>query len=221
MNFTFSASKFYSVAKYHAMVWKPDNNYDNINVGTDPFWNTGLIVTTGGGDFDDNNPESQFPHNTLAVQTSFGGQWLNFCLYFPQHTFFHSNDKPSKSNSNPVAQSNGDNSTMYSNNNIKLISTVNSTGLYLRNDFHKTMFVEVPKEDLVNILDKTLNGTSPKGFRNNQSPYTSEPLLGNYMYRNHTNSNVTVQQLNTNVSYFYKGHDTSDCILYLNSLSLI
>lgn len=221
MNYKFSASKYYSVAKYHPLDWKPGNNEDNIDNGTDPFWNTGLIVTSGGGNWDDANPDYQFPHNTIANGSSFGAQWLNFCLYFPQHTFYHSDDKSTKSNQNPITgyADNAQNNVMYftSENTIPLISATIGTARYLRNDWHKTMFVEVPKEDILTILENP----TPKGFRSNQSPYTVDPLIGNYMYKNSVNVTPAITALNTNVAYFYKGHDTADCFLYLNSLGLV
>lgn len=223
MNFKFVASKYYSIAKHHALSFNSGGGYfyDNINQGTDQFWNTGTITVTGGGDADDSNPDYGLQRNTTMTGGAFAGQWLNFCLYFPQHTFYYSDDKESKSNDNPVSRPDGDDNTMYLGNTIRLISKTTNTSTYLRNDFHKTMFVEVPKEDIINILDKTIKGTTTKGFRNNQSPYTSDPLIGNYMYRNRTNTTPQITILNTNTSYFYKGHDTADCILYLNSLGLI
>lgn len=99
-HFTFQSGKIYSVSKFNATIGHNDNyssgflngsnrgfnKYDNINTIKElPYRKVGLILTSG----------TEFPYNMSHKETSdndsskiyrkwFGGNWLNFAIYFPQ-----------------------------------------------------------------------------------------------------------------------------------------
>ncbi|NJO63400.1 MAG: hypothetical protein HC836_35865 [Richelia sp. RM2_1_2] len=196
----FSASTIYSISKFHALNFRNNSTGPIVNtLPLDPFNNVGVIVTDAV--FDADNPSYQFPSNggTDLGYAAFGAEWINFTLHFPQHTYFirnqsadrHSNDSPTF---NPTTR------FFYLDNTQKLLGSDTNTINMLRGDFHKTKFIVVPREDIVNIAN---NAFDLKGFRSNQAPFISDPLIG------------TDYQGTGIVKYFYRGIGLSDCIAFL------
>jgi hypothetical protein len=111
--FTFESSKYYSLARFHGLVFCCEDaganrggnpyedsqmNYDSnkgfwghdvINTGNAyPFWNSGIMFTNNMGQDYTENDQFQFPWNTYAQSNSsykaFGAQWLNLTIYLQQ-----------------------------------------------------------------------------------------------------------------------------------------
>lgn len=202
--YTFNGGELYSVAKFHHLLFN-DGGGDTPNINNlDFFNNVGIIVVSNDGGFPDTNSSFQFPTNGNRNTTSvFGGEWLNFCIHFPQQGFVNREGNDRKTNSHWTSQPN---SFHFINNNTQLIaSNVRDTIAMARNDTNQTSFIKVPKEDIINIL----SSPTPKGFRNIDVPYVLDPLIG------------VEYKSNASIKYFYKGFDTADCIIFLNSLGLV
>ncbi len=161
-HYTFQGGKMYSVAKYHPLNYRDDdsNTYtDRLDV--DPFWNVGIILTDD--IYASENSVVQFPTNGVNNNNAnvFGAEYLNFSLYFPQHTYFRLDE-------NIDDRVHGNNNTNAENyhrfyyvteyNNQLLLANTSGTTRMLRNDFHKTYIIEVPKEDIVALLNDTNKG---------------------------------------------------------------
>jgi hypothetical protein len=204
---SFVNGKIYSVAKFHWLSYAdspPDTDFPSYNdPSLDPFWNTGIISTAP--DALDTNPLYQFPTNSGTV---FGGEWMNFLLYFPQFTYYIRNQELERhSNNNPTYN----NSTRYyfNDNSQKLVGGLLNTKNYLRNDFHQTTFIEIPREDVLNILNHTLDGSCTLGFKNTDSPFDLNPLIGDY-------------KGNDSTKFFYKGLGAAaDIFLFLREKNII
>jgi len=199
----FTASTIYSIAKFHDLDYRDDddNNFKN-NLNADPFWNVGVIVTDPV--FDADNPSFQFPSTgtTNAGHTAFGGDWMNFSLYFPQNTYFIRNQSADR-HGNDSATFNPTTRFYYLDNAQKILATDFNTRNILRGDYHRTKFIEVPREDVINIAN---NAATLKGFINNITPpFNTNPLIGNYAKKSSVSTG----------SFFYRGIGTSDCIEFL------
>lgn len=208
-SYLFEGNKFYSVAKFHNLDSRNGNDDRHFNtLDIDPFWNTGIIITSSNGSFPDDNPTFEFPHNNSGTNTQFGAEWLNFCLHFPQHTYFiRKNNDDTHSNSSPTIDYLSYHP--YNDNSQKIVGSKLNTKWYLRSDRHQTNFIEVPLGDIINIVNQTNSNDTPKGFASNQAPYDSEPLSTN----NYEGTG--------SIKYFFKGFDEADCFVLLESLNLI
>lgn len=209
---TFTASKIYSIAKYHHLQYFDGGPFtESGKTGFDPFWNTGIMAVDN--TYSPNNSDFQFPDNGLDNFSAkmFGAEWINFTLHFPQHTYFiRTNNNDTHGNGNPTL--NQTSRHFYTDNTQKVVGSEINTKNYLRGDKHKTEFIEVPKEDIINIFNNGLNpdGSPKKGFKSTDSIFLTTPLIGTYK-----------KTASESKYYFYRGIGSSDCIQYLIDNSIV
>jgi hypothetical protein len=251
----FSGGTIYSVAKFHGTTqngYEGDDDkqfqdgifpnflhYTAVNyVGTlDLFWNVGAIITGTINDVDISD-QYEFPSNAAALNNfqSFGAQWMNFSVYFPQVGFLaagysYIKDVRGTDNFHPSMKGQAAYNEFFNKDNTQKIAAGDfNTKWFARSDLHWTDFIEVPKRDLLAI-----NQVSSKGFKDNNTdlPYT---LTGKYRNGSYIPSGAWVTTAcpykggKTNAvptngtdprTYFYKGYKTSNCIEYLISLGLV
>lgn len=83
---------------------KPTCNAPNL-LNVDSFNNVGIIIVGDNGDFLDTDSSYQFPSNgTNGGTNAFGGEWLNFCIHFPQQGFVNRGGSDRKTNSHWTSQ---------------------------------------------------------------------------------------------------------------------
>lgn len=207
-HYKFQSNKYYAVSKFNGTTDRIDNPVNSI--AGDPFWNVGVIILNTDPSIGTTNAITQFPSNGNASGgiPAFGAEWINFTLVFEQYGNGRGRGGAAEINSNVT----NDYNTFYfvDENNTQLIGgTVKGTQMFLRSDRNKNTFVEVPKADILNIIRQTEIGASTKGFKNNDPPYDSDPLVG-IDYKS-----------NGSIQYFYKGIGEADCITLLKRLSLV
>jgi hypothetical protein len=217
-NYKFKGSEYYSVARFHGLRGiDGSNNQSSNNPNIIPATNCGLILTN----FVSQPSLAEMPKTHTNIASSgadaFAIEWLNFCIYIPQITTY-----PGRLSDAAVTTylTPDDRSGNYINPNSQLIGDgEKNTQLFGRSDINRTAFIKVPKEDILNIIDKTLDGSSKQGFRNGlDSPYDTRPLIG------------TDYKSIGSTKYFYKGlsstnggivNGNADVFLYLRELGII
>jgi len=226
--YTFTNGNYYSVAKYNTLDFN-ENSGSGLNgidiLDRDPFNNVGIIATGGQGDFPDTNTSYQHPTNgKRGMLDMFGSQWLNFCIYFIQQGYVNRDEGDRRTNSQWTTFTDGSHFT--DPNNQLVASYVRNTAMFARNDRHQTTFINIPKNDIINILNEY---PDLKGFTNTQIPtvvldgqyangINSNPITGGY--GGYLNGNSTTPTKDPKY-YFYRGFDTADCLEYLIRLNLI
>ena len=229
-HYIFQGSKFYSIARFMGTRGitgtNPGDTHTQFtnNLNTDPNLNVGLVIAQGGGS-GANAPYYEFPSNlTLSSDSNpkrqlFGVEWLNFCAYFPQITYYPGRITNDGNAGVTTYMTTEDSSTFFLNDNAQLIAdSKKNTKWFGRSDINRTAFINVPKEDILNIITQTELGVSPQGFYNTQPPYNMNPLIG------------TDYKGLTGTKYFYKGlsstnevaiNGNADVFLYMRSLNII
>jgi hypothetical protein len=259
-NYRFQANKFYSVSRFQPIVFHSSTGDDNndttqffdkdaINVpyNQDPFWSSGIIVTSDYSDF--TNSTAQFPTNVQLASglKGFGSNWMNLSIYFPQTGYLgrgysHVNYVRSATLvqfqfASGAGGSDAHNNWYYFTNNTQAIAGGQFNTIWMaRSDQHWTDFIEVPTKDI-----KAMVTVTSKGFTNNQlGSYTLQGKYRNGIYKPTGWSQPTPFAYDGNGtypisgkidgkptngqdpnSYFYKGFNTSDCIKFLFELGLI
>ena len=256
-HFKFQANKFYSVSRFQPTVFHSSTNDDNdnttrffshdaINVphNQDPYWQPGIIITDDYQDYE--NSSAEFPSNTVTNGglSSFGSNWMNLSIYFPQIGYLsngyayvdyvRSADLFQYQFASGTGGHDNHNNRFYYQNNIQPIAAGQfNTAWMARSDQHWTDFIEVPINDI-----KTMAQASTKGFTSNVIiGLTGKYRNGTYIPTNwsapcpfafdgngiHSSGKINgdpTQGADTK-SYFYKGFGTSDCIKYLFELGLV
>lgn len=229
-------------------------NHDEINIGIkDSYWNAGMIITSnltdvsevtttaapedGTNDFLDNE-DFQFPTNTTEAHgfNSFGAQWVNLGIYFPQTTFVeagYSYIKKVRGLSNFTRQKKDNrtfNNYSFFDNQQEIAGGDFNTMGFARSDLQWTDIIEVPLSDVQEM------------YLYNKKGFTSSELstLSGTTYRNGVNvpTNPTVNwsapcpfnggklgAVPSNPAdpdtYFFKGLGIADCIDYLYVLGIV
>lgn len=139
----------------------------------------------------------------------FAYEWLNFSLYFPQYTFY--GGVFSDAGRSTLLNSNNRTLQPSVDNNVLIAGTLKNTVNLARSDIHPTTFIEVPKTDIINIINYTIQGQTKLGFRNGvDPPFDNKPLTG------------TEYKTVSGTQYMYKGlGNTADVFLYLRQKNLI
>ena len=215
----FSGSNFYSIARFVGIrgIDGSNNQHTNQIGGIPPATNSGLIITNTTG-----QPSAAgMVANQINIDSggadAFAIEWLNFCAYFPQITTYPGRLSNAAVTSYLTVQ---DRSGNYILPNTQLIGdSQTNTQLFGRSDINRTAFINVPKTDILKILNYTISNTSPQGFINGfTNPYNADPLIGTD-YKSLSGS-----------YYFYKGLTSSgntdtngaaDVFLYMRSISVI
>lgn len=259
-NYTFGAGKFYTLSKFHGTIFNDstddDNqsqnngffNHDTINTPyrKDPFWNTGIIITSDVYEVGDPNnllypnASADFPSNTITSdrdKLAFGANWMNMSIYLPQFGYANkgyayiryvrcSDHFTYQFRSGAGGSDNHGNSYYLEDNAQPIAAGQFNTKWFARSDINWTDIVEVPLADITQLRNQ------PKGFAYN--PESSNILTGNYRNGKYVPTNwgsacpLNGGKLNGNPTaiedpnmYFYKGFDTADCIQYLYELGLV
>lgn len=240
IHYKFEAGKIYSISKFHGLVYNHSGsddgtgqngfeNSDGINqLKTDPYWNVGVIRTSG----DDNEPY-EFPSNGTTDQSSvkaFGSNWLNFSIHLSNIGYVRTTDFGYMRTNAYFQKYSGSFIREFTQNNENLIGeTEINNKWYLRSDLHWTDFIEVPKIDV-----KILNDYDKKGFDNSDTYFATNPLTGNYRNGEISPSwggdpcpingggedGEPIGSGNPKDSkiYFYKGFDAADSIKFVASV---
>jgi len=232
-NFKFNGGKLYTISTFKALVANseqndPDQNPNNgfvapdiLNNATfDAFWNVGIV--TNNATAMAANPSKEFPINSGGE--FFGSNWINFCVHFHQNSYLVGSGGPStlrNHRSNTHFTINYTSDHFFTDNTQKIVDDVINTKFFARSDLHYTAFVEVPKEDIILILNEIGN---QKGFNDSD---ISVNLIGNY----YNGQSIVPQgggRLNGNPSnsvdqryYFYRGLNEADCIQFLIESGII
>ncbi len=194
-NYKFAAGDFYSVARFHGT----SNTYgDNegysvpyINAPTH-FNSSGAIFTnsvsgiTSGGTHTAQSIYELQP-NTVDVFNSgipvFAVEWLNICLYFPQFANYHGVNSNTARRTRLLNADNRNNSGVDPNKTL-IGGTLKNTANMARADLNPTTFIKVPKPDIINIINQTINDTTKLGFRNGVDfPYVGANALTGTDYK--------------------------------------
>ena len=247
-HFTFSGGGFYSVSRFHGLVYNDTNNENNNNsfsnhhngafsnedsindpLGRSGSWDVGKIQTNDVGITGNTQYQMQY-NTTTSTEQYFGANWLNFSIHLPQVAFLsngYSYVENWRSNTNFTHDFKS--SHFFGDNSQPIAGSDFNTKFMARSDLHWTDFVYVPKEDIVAINEYKLK----KGFTNSDVG----GLLGKYRNGSYVPSSggwtvacpLKGGRLNGNAdittvdpkTYFYKGFDTADCFEYLYLLGLI
>lgn len=216
--YTFEGGKIYSVAKFNGATYEDIHdgqwsiNYSTTGTTTNRTLNTwrnaGALPIISTGDtaqefvFNISNGTYVQGSNNLTVNT-FVGEWLNMCIYFPQ--IFNSSGHELIDVTRFLTTDVGDGTDMTIENNYKVVGFRTDLSYFLRSDLHQTTFVEVPKADLVTIIQ---NAPDKKGFNSADSAFDSSPLTGNYAGLGST-------------KYFFRGLHDADIITFLQENGII
>jgi hypothetical protein len=143
-----------------------ESKYDQENyIGTPPT----ETITTYRYDF---SPNASFINGDGVTNYYFGGQWLNFCLLFPQFTFtvtaseetdrsFGVADVFTQYYPAPIAN------TFRADNQQKLFGGVRNSKNVFRGDAFSTDFVNISKNDLTKLSKIPLKGLNIRKWNNN------------------------------------------------------
>lgn len=146
-------------------------------------------------------------------------QWINFSLYFPNFLY---KTKRNISNSKICTHIINENDKYRLKGNDRPIGGNQRDNVFLgRGDTYQTDFIEVDKDDLVNIFyDKQINNISQLGLRINKND-----LKGTYKRQTNNPNSININQENNENDdtqyYFFKGLFTNDIIKYLKNSNVI
>jgi hypothetical protein len=209
--------------------------HDLVNRFGDTTYNVGVLITADSGDIP--NSSKEFPANKTD-DTQFGGNWMNFTVFFLQNGRFQADVSSyggMMSNTNFLHNADQRWATgrfhFIDANTQPIAASILNTQWYPRIDVHFTDIIEVPKEDILyfnGIDNKGANLTSssassnlvdPSNYRNGQSvvPVAGAGDVAQGSGKINADPNQTVD---TNI-YFYKGLDESNCTQFLADLGLV
>jgi hypothetical protein len=268
-HYTFKASKYYSIAKFHGFVTNNFNDasytdsngfyaQDRINTifdssgavesSKDEVINHGANLISVGkrpslldGNYEEDNAKFGLPynftHNSNSDYRTFGGNWLNFSLHFPNHLFVELEIPPFFVDSiqgryaNTASISDISSFHFIFDNDQRLFDDDVNTKLLGRSDLHYTDFIEVPEVDIIKLAndydtlkgfrDNEVDGLIGTDYRNADSPdlyneIDKFPYIGG-------GGKIEVNPTNDYDprTYFFKGLGGADCINYLKDLGFI
>lgn len=217
-SYTFEGGKIYSISKFYGTAYEDQTGSrvrytttgDTTNKNIDVWRNAGGLPQLSTGD-----TAQEFPYNvsnaiydftwsdgpeTINDVKTFAGDWLNMSLYFPQVYNYSDGDQDV---TRMLTTDYNDHTDMTIQNSYRVVGFRTDLSYFLRSDLHQTAFIEVPKEDLVKII-QTL--PSQKGFTT--SDFASNPLSGDY-------KGVF------DVKYFFRGLHDADIITFLQENGII
>ena len=251
----FEAQKFYSFSKFNPCTANNVSN-DNENFPLDPGpffdnedrndatksgeYNIGVIHVGDYGEYD-NSQYGMISNsiNAYGNTPTFGANWLNLAIYFPQ-TGYALNDRSQIKSVRTASflhpqweDESVRNPFFVFDNSMPIAAGQINTKWYGRSDLHWTDIIEVPLDDIImfnevtgkgfkdsNVVGYTIQGkyrngsytpptTDWKGIWGTSCPYNGGKMGGNPA------GSVD------NRFYFFKGFDTADCIEFLYDLGII
>lgn len=210
--FKFTGGKLYSVAKYNPVSFETlAIGQDLNNIGNNIWRNVGNLASLSVEDDDIGfayNATATYAKignggdETLSNRPVFGAEWLNFCLYFPQIYNYTSGVFDV---TRLLSSDFGSGTDMTIRNPYRVVGFRTDTSYFLRSDYHKSTFIEVPIADLVSIIQNVPN---KKGFTSADPGFSGAPLTGNYPG-------------NGSTKYFFKGLKEADVIAFLQENGVI
>jgi hypothetical protein len=211
--FRFKYGRLYAVSKFNGTSYEDEgaSDYEFNDSNRNPFRNAGAITISTDGDnatgFINNGTPNLIINGaagnlTINSTKTFAAEWLNFCIYFPQIFNYTSGDVDV---TRLLTNDSGGSTDMTVSNNYLVVGTRRDTCYFLRSDVNPTTFVEVPRQDIINILQ---NAPDKKGFKTSESPFNTNPLVGVYPG-------------NGTTKYFYRGLGSADVLAFLVSNGVI
>lgn len=96
-----------------------------------------------------------------------------------------------------------------------------NTQLFGRSDINRTAFINVPKDDIINIIERTLDGSSKQGFVNDgfDPPYIGENKLIGTDYKSIGSTKYFYKGLSSTTGGIVNGN--ADVFLYLRELNIV
>jgi hypothetical protein len=249
-NFKFIGGTYYSVARYHGQVHIHDGadnaKNKNFEVGQfdssvgffkvdrldsfnrDPNWCVGVIKTNG----DENIEYGMISNWNEGGENFFGGNWLNFSIYFPQMGKVRKNAADiERMRINTHFTVNTRDLHYLNDNSDEFAAGQINTKEFARSDIHHTIFIKTSKGDINKMLSSIGN---LKGFRDDNI-FIFNSLNGEYMngrkqlplkyngalFGNSGKVNLETNQMFDERYYFYRGFGDSDCFQFLSDLGLL
>ena len=238
INFTEQGGAWFKVAGDDLVA---QSSYDNDNYIINP--STG---TTPQFRYDF-SPNVTVFSNVIDAATFFGGQWLNFCLFFPQYGFaFDSSNSDRLYDTADVYHNNYDNLYFVQDNRQKIFAGLSNTKNLLKGDSFRTDFIVVPKEELEKlrlINQKGINigrfnvgsdiipnpsntiHLSPKTYRYEKIKPLSATVTGRqydkFGWDDYVSSYASVPEGEIPTAYLFRGMYDNDCVQLVFDLGLI
>jgi len=219
--FNFEGGKIYSVAKFYGTAYEDQAGArvrysmtgDTTNKNLDVWRNAGGLPQLSSGDTAQEFPYnvtnatynfnwSNAPEPLISNVKTFAGEWLNMCIYFPQIFNYTGGEQDV---TRMLTTDYAGHTDMTIENTYNVVGTRKDTSYFLRSDIHQSTFIEVPKADLVNIIQ---NAPDKKGFTSADPEFLSNPLSGSY-------------QGLADTKYFYRGLHDADVITFLQQNGII
>ena len=207
-DFSFSAGKLYSLAKFHGLTHnetKDDaNQFTNSFIGglnngffvgdtinnakLNTHWNVGIIDNSDHVDTNFNK-QYQFPSNSQSKY--FGANWMNLSIYLPQIGYVTHQEAQIEyvrsadhfSIQNMEFSATGNNPYFYFNNTQKIADYETNTKWFARSDLNWTDIIEVPKNDILKMNDIDNKGIVINGSKT-VIGITNITVLNGDTYRN-------------------------------------
>jgi hypothetical protein len=205
--FRFSFGKIYTLSKFNGTSFEDEGagQYIFNDKNQNPFKNAGAITISTTDDISQGFVNNATPNLaisgsagnlTLNSTKTFASEWLNFCVYFPQiYNYTNGNNDVTRLLTNDTYPF----TDMTISNNYVVMGTRRDTNYFLRSDLNPTTFTEVPREDIINILQ---NAPTTKGLKTTDAVLQTNPLIGDYPGT-------------SSVKYFYRGVGIADVLTYL------
>lgn len=246
----FIGGKYYSIARFHTQsalfdreyidnkYWRAGTSDYNFDISSfkveehnqrssDPNWIVGVIRTNNGS----NENYNMVNNWSEGGDNFFGGNWLNFTVYFPQVGFAavraaRINNIRIGSNMTRLPNS----TTYVFDNDQEFVAGEVNTKWFARSDFHPTDFIETTRDEMRNLLNQNLSKGFTDGDINNWNERSGKYINAQTYVPKRSNNvrleNSGLVQLENNRPidekyYFYKGFDTADCIQFLNEIGLL
>lgn len=170
--------------RYTAGAWFKVEGRDNI-LQTD-YDNNNYIITPATGttvfrnfmyDFSPNVKIFSTEHGLSTRDKFFGGQWLNFCLFFPQYQWAYDSGTQRILSHADVFHMDAASPSEYfvTDNKQKLFANIVNSKYLLRGDAFSTAFIEIPKTELTKLLNIPHKGINVTRYNNYNERWGEKP----------------------------------------------
>jgi hypothetical protein len=242
---TFANDRYYNAGAWFKVAGEDkvvqEQQFDNANYIIDP--STG-VTPQYKYDFSPNVTSFNNPSNPQK-EAFFGGQWLNFCLYFPQYGWAYSAGNNRGYRFADVYHNDYETTYFDVDNQQKLFANITNSKWLLKGDAFQTAFISIPRTELGKLLNVPLKGLNIRRWNAGQEPdhNTNNIILSAapYKYLNvfHVPMAATtgrdynkygwdayapytgVPSGEPQTAYLFRGMYENDCIKMLSDLSII
>ena len=242
---TFKSNEFYSVSKFHGLVYNKSESKDanedtgfitsdKINdavIGSDCWSTVGIIQTSDNLDKDIGNEKYEMPSNSTnnGNVEYFGGNWMNFTIHLPQIGFFTGDNDVARNTVggmrfNTNFSQNFKSDYYYNDNTQEIVGGDFNTKYFTRSDLHYTDFIHIPKKDINSIYTY-----GHKGFKLSEINAGADALIGDEYKNGEDDCPYHGGRLNANPdnvttdpeTYFFRGFGESDALGFLVELGIV